>query len=115
MIKFTGKTTDKRSTYAIEADSYRDLMEQMIDQELADGYWNLEGQLFHAIAKISKDVEDFKVEYEQLLEDDKDAEAESLFENFSWEAIFETFSDVDWQFVIRSANSQAYYQEFEVI
>ncbi|HFU3963992.1 TPA: hypothetical protein ACGO2U_001991 [Streptococcus suis] len=111
MINWTGYTTDKRTRYTEKAESYQELFEKLVDREIFGPYWTNENQTGMQVAQLSDILESI---YDRIDEGDEDAIAE--FENFDFdEEIFSKLSDNDWELLIRSCNSQAYYQEFEVI
>ena len=111
MIKWTGCTTDKRTKYSEEAESYKELFETLIDKEIFSPYWTNESQTGMQVAQLSDALESI---YDRI--DEGDEEAITALENFDFdEEIFSKLTDKDWELLIRSCNSQAYYQEFEVI
>ena len=110
MIKWTGYTTDKRTKYSEEAESYKELFETLIDKEIFSPYWTNENQTGTQVAQLSDVLESI---YDRI--DEGDEEAIAALENFDFdEEIFSKLSDKDWEMLFRSCNSQAYYQEFEV-
>lgn len=109
MIKWTGKSTDKRWVKTVEAETYYELMEALIDYGYIGHYTDSDSQLFHELAYVSPavaELEDRLNDEEQALED---------FENFDWNRVFEELTDQEFQTAIAGCTSQAYYQEFEVI
>ena len=57
MIKWTGCTTDKRTKYSEEAESYKELFETLIDKEIFSPYWTNENQTGMQVAKLSDALE----------------------------------------------------------
>lgn len=116
-ITWTGQPTNRVVTYKIEADSYKEILEQMIDRDLADGYWNPDSQAFHELAYYSPIISELENEYNNL-DDSDDEDAFEKFDeklgNVEWNEILNSLSDNEMEQVIRGCNSQAYYQEFEV-
>ena len=56
MIKWTGKSTDKRWIRTVEAETYRELMEDLVDRGYIGNYIDSDSQLFHELAYASQDV-----------------------------------------------------------
>ncbi len=108
MIKWIGYTTDKRTKYLEEAESYKELFETLIDKEIFSPYWTNEYQTGIQVAQLSDVLESI---YDRI--DEGDEEAIAALENFDFdEEIFSKLSDKDWEMLFRSCNGQAYYQEF---
>lgn len=116
MIKWTGKSIDKRWIRTVEAETYRELMETLIDKDYIGSYIDSDSQLFHELAYVSPAVEELE---DRLNDEDKDEDkAEQALEdleNFDWDSVFETMTDQQFATAIAGCTSQAYYQEFEVV
>lgn len=111
MIKWTGYTTDKRTKYTEEADTYEELFKKLVDREIFNPYWTNENQTGEQVADLSDKLSTI---YDRI--DDGEDNAILELEKFDFEKeIFSKLSDKDWELLIRSCNSQAYYQEFEVV
>ena len=109
MIKWTGKSTDKRWVKTVEAETYYRLLEELVDKGYIGDYIDSDSQLFHELAYVSPavaDLEDRLNDEDQALED---------LENFDWNRVFGELTDQQFQTAIAGCTSQAYYQEFEVI
>lgn len=115
MIKWTGKSTSGTWRKEVEADSMIDLMEKLIDLDIIPAYWDLEDRLFGYLADSSKELEEFKAQYDKLREDDLDEEADFLLGDFDWSNVFRNMDPKDIQTSISQCDSQAYYQTFETI
>ena len=80
MIKWTGYTTDKRTKYSEEAESYKELFETLIDKEIFGSYWTNENQTGMEVAQLSNVLESI---YDRI--DEGDEEAMTEFENFDFD------------------------------
>ena len=58
MIKWTGKSTDGRWNKTVEAESYFELLEKLIDKGYIGHYTDSDSQLFHGLAYVSPAVAD---------------------------------------------------------
>lgn len=112
MIKWTGKSTDKRWVKTVEAETYRELMETLIDKDYIVSYIDSDSQLFHELAYVSPAVEDLE---DRLNDEDQVEQALEDLENFDWDRVFNELTDQQFQNAIAGCTSQAYYQEFEVV
>ena len=112
MIKWTGKSTDKRWIRTVEAETYRELMETLIDKDYIGAYFDSDSQLFHELTYVSPAVQE--LEY-RLNDEDQAEQALEDLENFDWDRVFENLTDQQIATAIAGCTSQAYYQEFEVI
>lgn len=112
MIKWTGKSTDKRWIKTVEAETYRELMETLVDKGYIGAYFDSDSQLFHELAYVSPAVEELE---DRLNDEDQAEQALEDLENFDWDSIFETMTDQQFATAIAGCTSQAYYQEFEVV
>lgn len=112
MIKWTGKSTDKRWIKTVEAETYYDLMETLIEYGYIGHYTDSDSQLFHELAYVSPAVSDLE---DRLNDEDQAEQAFEDLENFDWDHVFKELTDERFQTAIAGCTSQAYYQEFEVI
>ena len=112
MIKWTGKSTDKRWVKTVEAETYRELMEMLIDYGYIGHYTDSDLQLFHELAYVSPAVADLE---DRLNDEDQTEKALEDLDNFDWDSVFKEMTDQQFQNAIAGCTSQAYYQEFEVI
>ena len=112
MIKWTGKSTDKRWIRTVEAETYRELMESLVEKGYIGDYFDSDSQLFHELTYVSPAVE--KLE-DRLNDEDQAEQALEDLENFDWDSVFTEMTDQQFQNAIAGCTSQAYYQEFEVI
>ena len=53
MIKWTGKSTDGRWNKTVEADSYFELLEKLVDKGYIGDYIDSDSQLFHELGYVS--------------------------------------------------------------
>ena len=110
MIKWTGHDTAKVWNRTVEAENMKQLLETLIEKGIINGYWDPEGQTFHELAYVSEIVSELEDRYN----DDEDI-TEKL-DNLDWdEEVFSKLTDQQFEQVIRGCDSQAYYQQFEVI
>lgn len=112
MIKWTGKSTDKRWVKTVEAETYRELLETLVEKGYIGHYIDSDSQLFHELAYVSPDVEELE---DRLNDEDQAEQALEDLENFDWDRVFENLTDQQIATAIAGCTSQAYYQEFEVI
>lgn len=112
MIKWTGRSTDKRWVKTVEAETYRELMETLVDKGYIGHYIDSDSQLFHELAYVSPDVEELE---DRLNDEDQAEQALEDLEKFDWDRVFENLSDKQFATAIAGCTSQAYYQEFEVV
>lgn len=112
MIKWTGKSTDKRWIKTVEAETYYRLLETLVDKGYIGDYIDSDSQLFHELAYVSPAVANLE---DRLNDEDQAEQALIDLENFDWSSVFETMTDQQFQTAIAGCTSQAYYQEFEVI
>jgi enoyl reductase-like protein len=112
MIKWTGKSTDKRWIKTVEAETYRELLENLIEKGYIGHYNDSDSQLFHELAYVSPEVEELE---DRLNDEDQAEQALEDLENFDWDRVFENLTDQQFATAIAGCTSQAYYQEFEVI
>lgn len=119
MIKWTGKNTAGTWTKEIIANDYEELLEELINHDIIDGYWNIDGLTFYELCKYSKLLEDLQDEYQEAIEEDDNEKMEDFqdkFENINWhKKVFSKLSEDDFKQIISSCKSQAYYQTFEFI
>lgn len=111
MIKWTGKSTDKRWIRTVEAETYRELMETLVEKCYIGDYFDSDSQLFHELAYVSPAVEELE---DRLNDEDQAEQALEDLENFDWDSVFKGMTDQQFQNAIAGCTSQAYYQEFEV-
>jgi len=111
MIKWTGKSTDGRWNKTVEADSYFELLEKLVDKGYIGDYIDSDSQLFHELGYVSQEVSDLE---ERLNDEDTADEALVELENFEWDKVLRNLTDKEIESAIRGCDSQAYYQEFEV-
>lgn len=113
MIKWTGKSTDKRWIKTVEAETYYELLETLVDKGYIGDYIDSDSQLFHELAYVSPAVADLE---DRLNDEDQAEQALIDLENFDWgREVFEKLTDEQFQTAITGCTSQAYYQEFEVV
>lgn len=113
MIKWTGKSTDKRWIRTVEAETYYRLLETLVDKGYIGDYIDSDSQLFHELAYVSPAVADLE---DRLNDEDQAEQALEDLENFDWgREVFEKLTDEQFATAIAGCTSQAYYQEFEVI
>lgn len=112
MIKWTGKSTDKRWIRTAEAETYRELMETLVDKGYIGAYFDSDSQLFHELAYVSPAVAELE---DRLNDEDQTEQALEDLENFDWNSVFESLTDQQFATAIAGCTSQAYYQEFEVV
>ena len=119
MIKWNGKSTNGTWKKEIIANDYEELLEELVDRDIIDGYWNMDSQAFDGLCDCSEMLEKLRDEYNEAIEEDDDekmASFEKQFDDIDWhEDVFSKLSDDDFEYVIRGCNSQAYYQEFEKV
>lgn len=119
MIKWNGKSTNGTWKREIIANDYEELLEELVDRDIIDGYWNMDSQAFDGLCDCSEMLEKLRDEYQEAIEEDDDekmASFEKQFDNIDWhEDVFSKLSEDDFKYVIRGCNSQAYYQEFEEV
>lgn len=119
MIKWNGKSTNGIWKKEIIANDYEELLEELVDRDIIDGYWNMDSQAFDGLCDCSEMLEKLRDEYQEAIEEDDDekmASFEKQFDNIDWhEDVFSKLSEDDFKYVIRGYNSQAYYQEFEEV
>ena len=112
MIKWTGKSTDKRWIRTVETETYRELMETLVDKGYIGHYIDSDSQSFHELAYVSQDVAELE---DRLNDEDQTEQALIDLENFDWDRVFDKLTDQQFATAIAGCTSQAYYQEFEVI
>lgn len=112
MIKWIGQSTDKRWVKTVEVETYRELMETLIDYGYIGHYTDSDSQLFHELAYVSPAVADLE---DRLNDEDQTEKALEDLDNFDWDSVFKEMTDQQFQNAIAGCTSQAYYQEFEVI
>lgn len=112
MIKWTGKSTDKRWVKTVEAETYCELMETLVDKGYIGHYADSDSQLFHELAYVSPAVEELE---DRLNNEDQAEQVLEDLENFDWDRVFEKMTDQQFATAIAGCTSQAYYQEFEVV
>lgn len=112
MIKWIGKSTDGRWIKTVEAGSYFELLEKLVDKGYIGDYIDTDSQLFHELGYVSSIVSDLE---ERLNDDENVEEALQELENLDWNELLRNLTDKEIENAIRGCNSQAYYQEFEVI
>lgn len=113
MIKWTGKSTDKRWIRTVEAETYYELLETLVDKGYIGDYIDSNSQLFHELAYVSPAVSDLE---DRLNDEDQAEQALEDLENFDWgREVFEKLTDEQFATAIAGCTSQAYYQEFEVV
>lgn len=119
MIKWNGKSTNGTWKKEIIANDYEELLEELVDRDIIDGYWNMDSQAFDGLCDFSEMLEKLRDEYQEAIEEDDDekmASFEKQFDDIDWhEDVFSKLSEDDFKYVIRGCNSQAYYQEFEEV
>ena len=102
MITWTGKSTDGRWVRTVQAESFYELMNTLIDKGYIPHYADIYGQLFYKIAEI--------LPYVGSINDALDADDELTYSY----AVYE-LENLDWKNeVFNGCNSQAYYQDFIV-
>lgn len=111
MIKWTGKSTDKRWVKTVEADSYLELLKKLVDKGYIGDYIDTDSQLFHELGYVSSIISDL----EERLNDDNVDEALQELENLDWNELLKNLTDKEIESAIRGCDSQAYYQEFEEV
>lgn len=112
MIKWTGKSTDGRWNKTVEAESYFELLEKLVDKGYIGDYIDNDSQLFHELSYVSQEVSELE---ERLNDEDTADEALVELEIFEWDKILRNLTDKEIESAIRGCDSQAYYQKFEVI
>ena len=112
MIKWTGKSTDGRWIKTVEADSYFELLERLVDEGCIGDYIDTDSQLFHELGYVSSIVSDLE---ERLNDADNVDEALQELENLDWNELLRNLTDKEIENAIRGCTGQAYYQEFEVV
>lgn len=111
MIIWTGKTTNKAVIYKVEAETYQELLEDLIDEDIIDPYWFFHGDFFNALTDIFPLLEDIE---SLLLSLEEELAHDTFINEFDWEKkIFSKMSKEDWEYAISSCRGQAYYQEFK--
>lgn len=119
MIKWNGKSTNGIWKKEIIANDYEELLEELVNRDIIDGYWNMDSQAFDGLCDCSEMLEKFRDEYQEAIEEDDDEKMTSFekqFDDIDWhEDVFSKLSEDDFKYVIRGCNSQAYYQEFEEV
>ena len=112
MIKWTGKSTDKRWIRTVEAETYYELLETLVDKGYIGDYIDSDSQLFHELTYVSPAVAELE---DRLNDEDQAEQAFEDLENFDWGNVFETMTDEQFATAIAGCTSQAYYQELEVV
>ena len=119
MIKWNGKSTNGTWKKEIIANDYEELLEELVDRDIIEGYWNMDSQAFDGLCDCSEMLEKLRDEYQEAIEEDDDEKIEAFqekFDSIDWhEDVFSKLSEDDFKYVIRGCNSQAYYQEFEEV
>ena len=117
MIKWNGKSTNGTWKKEIIANDYEELLEELVDRDIIDGYWNMDSQAFDGLCDCSEMLKKLRDETQEAIEEDNGEKLEALqekFNNIDWhEDVFSKLSEDDFKYVISGCNSQAYYQEFE--
>ena len=111
MITWTGKSTDGRWNKTVEAESYFELLEKLVDKGYIGDYIDSDSQLFHELGYVSQEVSELE---ERLNDEDTVDEALVELENFEWDKVLRNLSDQEIKSAISGCDSQAYYQSFEV-
>lgn len=114
MITWTGKSTDGRWVRTVQAESFYELINTLIDKGYIPHYADIQGQLFYKIAEILPYIDSIN---RALDADDELTYSYAVYEleNLDWkDEVFNEFTDEDYIFVIRGCDSQAYYQDFVV-
>ena len=112
MIKWTGKSTDGRWNKTVEADSYFELLEKLVDKGYIGDYIDSDSQLFNELSYVSPIISDLQ---ERLNDEEVAEEALEELEKMDWSELLRGLTDKEIERAIRGCDSQAYYQEFEVI
>lgn len=112
MIKWTGKSTDGRWNKTVEADSYFELLEKLVDKGYIGDYIDSDSQLFNELSYVSPIISDLQ---ECLNDEEVAEEALEELEKMDWSELLRGLTDKEIEGAIRGCDSQAYYQEFEVI
>ena len=60
MIKWTGKSTDGRWNKTVEADSYFELLEKLVDKGYIGDYIDSDSQLFNELSYVSPIISDLQ-------------------------------------------------------
>jgi len=112
MIKWTGKSTDGRWNKTVEADSYFELLEKLVDKGYIGDYIDSDSQLFNELSYVSPIISDLQ---ERLNDEEVAEETLEELEKMDWSELLRGLTDKEIETAIRGCDSQAYYQEFEVI
>ena len=100
-IKWQGTDTGKNVKWNVEAESYYELLQKLIEKDLIDNYTDLEGFTF-------KELLDYSEELRNL---NNNNDIESLY-NYDFEKLLTSLKDEQIRNIIESNNGMAYYQTF---
>lgn len=101
MIKWQGTNTSKVVKWTVEAESYLELLNKLIEKELAHDYMDFDGNTFQELLNYS--------EHLMRLNDEEDIEA--LYQ-FDFEKLLGSLSDEQIRSIIKANDGMAYYQTF---
>ena len=101
MIKWQGTNTSKVVKWTVEAESYLELLNKLIEKELVHDYMDFDGNTFQELLNYS--------EHLMRLNDEEDIEA--LYQ-FDFEKLLGSLSDEQIRSIIRANDGMAYYQTF---
>lgn len=101
LIKWQGSNTSNSVRWIVEAESYNELMQKLIEKELIDSVTDLEGFTFQELLNYSKEL--------QILNHNNNIEA--LY-NFDFDKLLESLTSDQIRNIIQANNGMAYYQEF---
>lgn len=100
-IKWQGTNTSKVVKWTLEAESYLELLNKLIEKELAHDYIDFDGNTFQELLNYS----------EELMRLNAEEDIESLYE-FDFEKLLGSLSDEQIRNVIKANDGMAYYQTF---
>lgn len=100
-IKWQGTNTSKVVKWAVEAESYLELLNKLIEKELAHDYIDFDGNTFQELLNYSEQL--------MSLKDEEDIEA--LYQ-FDYEKLLGSLSEEQIRSIIEANNGMAYYQNF---
>ena len=100
-IKWQGTDTEKNVKWNVEAESYYELLQKLIEKDLIDNYTDLEGFTFQELLDYSEELRNLN----------NNNDIESLY-NYDFEKLLTSLKDEQIRNIIESNNGMAYYQTF---
>lgn len=101
IIKWQGTDTKKVLKWNVEAESYYELLQKLIEKGLIDSYTDLEGFTFQELLDYSEEL--------RTLKNNDNIE---LLYNYDFENLLKSLTDNQIRSIIEANNGMAYYQTF---